>query len=69
MFLLVLFIATLAVFGFMGWLALSVARSADEEVDGSRFTKNQLRALAWLAAVLVCLVAAVLEYQIIFGGE
>ncbi|MDK2971648.1 MAG: hypothetical protein PWP23_1403 [Candidatus Sumerlaeota bacterium] len=68
MFLIVLFTITLIVFGFMGWLALTVAKSADEEVEGSRLTKNQWRAMAWLVAVLVCLVAALIEYKIILGN-
>lgn len=67
MFLATAFILTAIVFGFAGWLALRVAKPNDEEIEGSRLTKNQVRALAWLVAVAIAAIGAIIEFKIILG--
>lgn len=64
----VLFILTLIIFGFAGWLALHVAKSEDSPYGKTPLSKNQWRALAWLLVVIVALVGAILEFKILTSG-
>lgn len=63
---LILFIATLVIFGALGLAAYKVASDDDEEYGDTGMSKNTMRLLAWGVAILICLAAAFIEWKIIF---
>ena len=60
-----LFVMSIILLGLgLAW-GLSVAKESDEQAGESHFTKNQLRAMAWVAVILIALIAALIEYFIV----
>jgi len=61
----IMFVLTFVVFGVLGWVAYTMSKGQDSQYGESRFTKNQLRLMGWVAAILVALVAVFFEFVII----
>lgn len=64
-----LFAISLAlIFGFLT-LIFTVSKETDEQVGESGLSKNQIRAIAWTVGVVICIIAALIEYVIVIRGN
>ncbi|MCB2156854.1 hypothetical protein KQI84_18400 [bacterium] len=58
-----LMIATTAMLAGLAMVALKIGRDSDEEYGA--LTKNQLRALAYVVAFFICLIAVYVEWKVV----
>lgn len=56
-----------SIMGYLAWLARQVP-DASERHTRLRLNPDQLRMLAYLLMVIICLIAAVYELQLWYGG-
>ena len=61
----ILFVLTFVIFIIGGWAAFTLSKPQDEEYGESKLTKNQIRLIGWGVAILIALMAAVIEYFIV----
>ena len=65
----ILFIlSTLLILGFLA-LAFNVSKESDETYGNTNFSKNQIRVLGWVVGIIICIIAAVIEFYIVIKDD
>ncbi len=60
-----LFLLSFVLLGLMIFIFWTVGKESDSQYGNTSFTKNQVRLFFWVLGIMLCVVAALVEYLIV----